>query len=253
MANFARTNSRMSWKVALLVALINALLTALVVVPVAEKLMDAHHVSNFEGKQGFAIAFVFIPAGFIGGFLLGLLGTKLAHAAEWAQFWKALGFAVALGQGVLFSIAGLSLLTIVRPPLIDGQSLVLQMEVLVPMSRITPEARMKDGMRISLYAGGKDNHYADVDTSAFRQEGGLFIVPATASLNSRSFQRSVSFHIGTETWLAYDLLLPATPAEKDFDWTEPKPMHEARTAVSDRTLTDVLLRYKVVKGEKAEE
>lgn len=252
MANFTRTN-QMSWKIALLVALINALLTAVVTAPVAERLMEAHNVSNFEGKRGFAIAFVFIPAGFIGGFLLGLLGTKLAHAVEWAQFWKATGFAVALGQGTLFGIAGLSLLTVTRPPLIDGHPLELQLEVLVPMSRITPEAKAKDGIRISLYAGDKDNHYADVDTAAFRQEGGTFIVPATASLNSKSFQRSVSFHIGTETWLALDLTLPASPTEKNLDWTEPKPMHEARTAVSDHTLTDVRLRYRVVKAAKAEE
>lgn len=243
----------MSWKIALLVALINAFLTALVTVPVADKLMEAHNVSNFEGKRGYAIAFVFIPAGFIGGFLLGLLGTKLAHAAEWAQFWKAAGFAVVLGQGALFSIAGLSLASVPRPPVIDGQPLELQLEVLVPMDRITPEARMIDGIRISVYAGDKDNRYANVDTSAFKQEGGTFIVPATATLNSRSFQRSVSFHIGTETWLAYDLQLPAKPTGKDSAWTEPKPMHEARTAVSNRTLTDVLIRYRVVKTAKAKE
>lgn len=241
----------MSWKIALLVALINGVLTAAVTIPVAERLMEAHDVSNFEGKRGFAIAFVFIPMGFVGGFLLGLLGTKLAHALEWTQFWKAVGFAVALGQGALFGIAGLSLLTVVRPPLLDGQALELQLEVLVPMARITPEARARDGMRISLYAGDKDNHYAEVDTARYRQEGEELIVPATARLNSRSFSRHVSFHIGTETWLALDLRLPASPTEKDLAWTTPEPMHEARTAVSDRTLTDVRCRYRVVKVSQA--
>ena len=241
----------MSWKIALLVALINGLLTAVVTVPVSEKLMEAHNVSNFEGKRGFAIAFVFIPLGFVGGFLLGLLGTKLAHAVEWAQFWKAAGFSAALGQGALFGIAGLSLLTVVRPPLIDGQALELQLEVLVPMARITPEARARDGMRLSLYAGDKDNHYADIDTALYRQEGEVLIVPATARLNSKSFTRHVSFHIGEETWLALDLRLPAAPTEKDFAWTTPEPMHEARTAVSDRTLTDVLCRYRVAKVPQA--
>lgn len=239
----------MSWTIALLVALINGLLTALVTIPVAERLMEVHNVSNFEGKRGFAMAFLFIPAGFVAGALLGLVGTKLAHAVEWAQFWKAAGFGVLLAQGSLFGIAGLSLLSVPRPPLIEGRRLDLQIEVMVPLERITHEARERDGMRISLYAGDKDNHYADVDTANYRQEGGLFIVPATAPLNSRSFRRSLSFHIGTGTWLALDLDLPPSPTAKDREWTGPMPMHEARTAVSARTLSDVRCRYRVVPSE----
>ena len=67
----------MSWKIALLVALINGVLTAAVTIPVAERLMEANDVSNFEGKRGFAIAFVFIPMGFVGGFLLFRFGGHI--------------------------------------------------------------------------------------------------------------------------------------------------------------------------------
>ena len=101
----------MSWKIALVVALLPALITASPTVFVADKVTGLHGVSDFEGKRGYAIVFLFIPAGFIGGFLLGLLGTKLVSAVEWMQFWKALGLSLLLGQVALFGIAGLSLLS----------------------------------------------------------------------------------------------------------------------------------------------
>lgn len=113
----------MSWKLALAVALLTAVVTAIVTAPVADKLTRMHGVSDFEGGRGMAIAFILIPAGFIGGFLLGLLGTKLAHGTEWAHFWKAAGLSIILGQVALFGTAGLSALSIPRPPLIDGNGL----------------------------------------------------------------------------------------------------------------------------------
>lgn len=252
MVIFVHSHLRMSWKIALTVALLTGIITAMVTAPVADKVTRMHGVSDFEGARGMAIGFLFIPAAFIGGLLLGLLGTKLVHATEWVHFWKAAGLSILMGQVALFGVSGLSLLSIPRPPLMDGHQLELEIEVLVPMTRITPESRRKDGMRVSLYAGEKDNHYADMDTSQYRQEGDTFIVPAVASLNSTALERSIGFTLGTEVWLSFDASLPPAPGEKDLTWTEPKPMHDARTAVSDRTYSDVRVRYRVVKRKQAE-
>lgn len=237
--------TRMSWKIALAVALLTAIITAVVTAPVADKVTRLHGVSDFEGGRGMAIAFVLIPAGFIGGFLLGLLGTKLVHATEWAHFWKAAGLSVLLGQVALFGVSGLSLLSIPRPPLIDGHALVLEVEVMVPLARITESAKAPDGMRLSLYAGPKDNHYADIDRSRFREEDGRLVVPATAQLNSRSAARVLSFHIEEHTWLAFDLPLPPEPAVTP-DWSRPAALREAHADGREPVSSDVLLRYRVV-------
>lgn len=235
----------MSWKIALTVALLSAIVTALVTAPVADKMTKLHGVSDFEGGRGMAIAFLFIPAGFIGGLLLGLWGTKLVHATEWAHFWKAAGLSVLLGQVALWGIAGLSLLSIPRPVTRDGAQLVLELEVLLPQTRMTEQARKKDAIRMSLYAGPKDNAYLDVDTADYRAEGEFVIVPGKGALRSRSYTRTISFHIGEDVWLAYDLPLPAKP-EVSSQWSEPAAMRNARTSGSDTEMSDVRIRYRVV-------
>lgn len=242
----------MSWKIAITVALLTGIITAVITAPVADRVTKAHGVSDFEGARGMLIGFVLIPAGLIGGVLLGLLGTKLVHAVEWAHFWKAAGLSVGLSMTALFSIAGLSLLTIIRPPLMDGQTMLLELEVHVPQEHITPQAREKDRIRVSLYAGPKDNQYATVDTARYREENGSFIVTALAALNSRSYTRTVSFHIEDHTWLAADIALPATPLEQDLEWTELMPMRDARTSGNTTVISDTRYRYRVVKDGTAE-
>ncbi|MCC7503148.1 MAG: hypothetical protein IT229_11505, partial [Flavobacteriales bacterium] len=73
----------MSWMIAFVVALLNGVITALVTALVADHLTKLHKVSDREGGRGMAVVFLFVPAGFIGGLLLGLLGTYLVHATEW--------------------------------------------------------------------------------------------------------------------------------------------------------------------------
>jgi len=241
----------MSWKIALVVALLTAVITAFVTAFVADKVTGMHGVSDFEGKRGYAVVFLFIPAGFIGGFLLGLLGTKLVGAVEWAQFWRAAGLSLLLGQVALFGIAGLTLLEIPRPPKVGGQALALDIEVLVPLERITPASRERNGIRMSLYAGDKDNRTVDVDTARFREDEGKLIVPALAELNSRSATRILSFHIEEHTWLAFDFPLPPSPVVSET-WSQPAPLRDARATGSSTEPSDVLLRYRVVKQEGAE-
>jgi MFS family permease len=235
----------MSWKIALLVALLSGLVTAIVTAPVASKVTDMQGVSDFEGNRGYLVAFLLIPAGFIGGFLLGLVGTKLVGAVQWAQFWKAAGLSIALGQVALFGIAGLSVLSIPRPPKHNGHLLALEVEVSVPLARMTPHAQEPDQIRLSLYAGPKDNAYATVDRSRFREEGGYLVVPAVAELNSHSAMRTLSFHIEEHTWLAFDLPLPPTP-DVTATWSAPAPLRHAHTTDMKTELTDVLIRYRVV-------
>lgn len=242
----------MSWKIALLVALITAIATAVVTAPVADKVTGLHGVSDLEGKRGYAIVFLFIPAGFIGGFLLGLLGTKLVGAVEWAQFWKAMGLSLLLGQVALFGIAGLSLLGIPRPPTANGRELALEVEVLVPVDQLPADARQRDVLRMSLYAGKDDNRTVPLDTASYREEGGMLIVPAQAGLYSRSSTRILSFHIGDAQWLAFDFPLPPRP-QVDSIWSGPEPLRDARTSGSHARLSNVKLRYRVVGSESVTE
>jgi hypothetical protein len=73
----------------------------------------------------------------------------------------------------------------------------------------------------------------------------VLVVPVTATLNSRSSTRIISFHIGTERWLAFDLPLPAEPAVSTA-WSDPAPLRDATTSGMNSVWSNVQLRYRVV-------
>ena len=126
--------------------------------------------------------------------------------------------------------------------------MALEVEVMVPKTRITPRSLEPGQIRLSLYAGPKDNDYATIDRSRFREVDSTLIVHAVATLNSQAYGRTISFHIEEGTWLAFDLdELPAKPTAQNFEWTTPKPLRDAQVAGEQSTLSDVLLRYRVVK------
>lgn len=242
----------MSWKIALVVALITGLITAVVTFPVAEYVARANGVSDREGARSMGIFFFLVPIGLVGGLLFGLLGTKLVHATEWVHFWKATGASVFMAQVALFVVAGFNMLEVPRAPQLDGQLLVLEVEVQVPMSRITPGSFKPDQVLMSLYTGPKDNNYATIDSSLIHEENGKLHVTGFADLNSRSAMRMLSFSIDNVLSMALDPLpVAAKPTSKDMEWTALMPMRESELSGTDYIYTDVLVRMRVVKRAQA--
>lgn len=242
----------MSWKIALIVAFLNALLIGILTAFVAEHVAKALHVSEFEGRRSMTVYFFFVPAGLIGGALLGLLGTKFVGAVEWAQFWKAFGASALLGSLALFSIAGAAMLTVIKPPLINGRTLALELEFFVPAALVPARDPQLAGLQVSLYAGKKDNQYSEIDTARIRMEEGYLVVPATAGLNSVSYIHLVSFSTeGDSIRQALELPLAPKPTKDDMAWTERMPMRNGELKNSEYIYTDILVRYRVVLKGKA--
>lgn len=234
----------MSWKIGFVVALATGLVTAVVAAPLADKVTGMHNVSNLEGARGYLLVFVLVPAAFLVGALLGLLGTHLVSATVWPQFWKASGLSIVMGQAAIFGFAGLSLLTIPRAPKAAGEELALEVEVQVPLTMITPRSHEPNQIRLSLYAGPRDNHYATIDTALYREVDDHLIVTAIAPLYSKSHSRILSFHIEETVALTYDLVgLAASPEGDDFEWSAP---------TLPRDKVDVRLRWRVVPSPVAE-
>jgi len=164
-----------------------------------------------------AIFFFLAPVAFFAGLLLGLLGTYLVHATEWAQFWKATGTSVGIAVVVIFAIAGFFMLQAPITPVEGGSPLVL--EVYIPLERVPAQPDGSDPMTMSLYAGPRDNQFASIDTALNRTENGKLIVTGLADLNSTSYSRMISFNVDAKTWLALDNLpIAAKPSEADSAW-----------------------------------
>ncbi len=241
----------MPWKIALAVALVTGLATAMVAGPLADKVAGMRGVSDFEGQRAYLIVFIIVPAAFLLGALLGLLGTRLMDASTWAHFWKAAGVSLLMGQIAIWGIAGLNLLQAPRAPKVAGEDVSLEVEFHVPLSLITPRSREPDQIRVSLYSGPKDNSYGAIDRSLYREEDDDLIVTAVVPLRSKSHSRTLSFLIEDHTWLAYDLAgLSAVPKSDNFEWSELAPMRNARNADDTEHSSGVRLRWRVA-GKKS--
>jgi hypothetical protein len=236
----------MNWKIALLVALLTAVATAIVTAFVADKVTTTLGMSDFEGKRGYAVAFLFIPAGFIGGFLLGLLGTKLVGAVAWSQFWKAAGLSLLLGQVALFAVAALSLLGRLSTPAVAGRNLAVELEVHLPLALMPPSAWEPYGTQISFYAGDNDNQLAHLDTARTEERDGRLILHATADLRSTTGPHGLSVNLNEGPAFACDLPLAQDTAAADTAWSPLQPMYDARSTGGTGTDTGVRVRYRVV-------
>jgi len=102
---------------------------------------------------------------------------------------------------------------------------------------------------VSDFEGGRGMAIAFILIPAgFREEHGHLIVPAIASLNSRSYQRSISFHLGDDLWFSTEIELAATPKEADKAWTPLKAMRVTTLSGFDDSPSGILLRYRVVEA-----
>lgn len=236
----------MSWKIAIAVALLTAFVTALTSIIVAEYVSDKCGVSNHDGGRSMGIFFFLGPIAFVVGLLIGLSGSYMMHAVEWAHFWKAVGASVGIAFGAILIIAGYFLLDAPIRPVEGGSPLVLEVEVHIPMVLLPEHREELDPMRISLYAGPRDNSFGSIDTALNRTENGILIVTGQLGLNSTSHARTVSFHVDQNTWLALDHLpIAAKPSEKDSAWSTLLPMRDA--TIAEPRYSDVQARVRVVK------
>ncbi|MGV9013945.1 MAG: hypothetical protein ACOH13_15245 [Flavobacteriales bacterium] len=239
----------MVWKIAIAVALLTAFIVAIMAIPVAMYVAQANGARDQDGGLSMATFFFLAPAVFVATFLVGLWGTYLVHATEWAHFWKATGASLGIAMGVLILIAGYFMLQAPIRPVEGGSPLVLEVEVHIPLARVPVHPSESDPMRISLYAGPRDNQFGSIDTALNRTENDNLIVTGIAGLNSTSSSRSISFYMDEKTWLALDNLpISAKPSEKDSVWSALMPMRDA--TIAEPQYTDVLARVRVVKRER---
>jgi MFS family permease len=241
----------MSWKIALTVALLTGIIMACITAPVADHVTQKLKVSNMEGGRGYLVVFL-ILVGLVGGAVVGLIGTRLAGAMAWGQFWKAAGLSLVIGNVVLFAIAGMFLMGIPKVPRMDGHPLALEIEMFLPLDLAPAEPPSSSNLRMSLYAGSDDNRYVEIDPNNVHREGDLLVIRTEAGLNTVAHTRKLSLLVGDTASFTLDMPLQPAPHAEDLVWTERMPMRLSTITGSAYTYTSVMVRYRVVKVTASE-
>ncbi len=189
----------------------------------SEYLTRLYHVSNMEGQRGYAIIFLFAPAGFIVGFLIGATAALRTHWFGFVGFIKTQGLSILLTCVLVGIVSGLFYLAADKPPTIDGKQLVLDFELRLPSTIQLPAKPTDANMHASLYANSNYSYTAEIDLKSITRREGSAIVPGTVMLVSRSANRELLASIENEPGAAQfiDLKnLPAAPRKENETWSD---------------------------------
>ncbi len=170
------------------------------------------------GDLGYYI--LFIPAGLLAGLLLGALISRNVSG-----FWAALGVSIAVMVGLCVVVGAVGRMYGEIAPELDGDELVLQVEVKLPKGWqpdndvVRPEGRgctlqpLGPGRRVgSRYSG-------TVDWKKASQVDGQWVAPCEVLLFSSRETRFVDLNLG-KTWVGFSLRLPAHPTRENEQWSQ---------------------------------
>ncbi|MCC7141166.1 MAG: hypothetical protein IT349_03600 [Candidatus Eisenbacteria bacterium] len=214
----------MGWGMALLAGLVCGLVGAVVTAFAGDAIVRLFRISNFEGGAGYAVAFLFIPLGFVVGLATGTIVTRLAAPNGLGPYALYLLLGTIATCALLAAGYGLFYLGQDRPPRINGQELALEAEVRVPLR--AGETADSVGVKVSLQGSGKDNQYLEVDAprSAESKDSPNWIeISASGGIYSHCSTRTLSIQRYGGLYESIDLPLAASPSPADTAWSEWMP------------------------------
>lgn len=184
-----------------------------------------HQLPNREGAVGYLIVFMALIGGVV-AFIAGLVVARMVAAGSDPGFLKALGFGLGLVVGLLGLILLVSRITADIPPTLDGRPLVLEVELRLPAGAASPMGR-EESPRFELgsVSGGTRRAavYGTLHLEQLREEGGRWIVPASAELFTSRGQRTIEAHVGEECLGRFFVPLPAHPGKDHESWSDWTP------------------------------
>ena len=176
-----------------------------------------HRVSDFEGARAYLVVFLLAPAGALLGVIVAVLCARRVVPGQLSSLVVQEAWALAITAGIVGAAFGLAWLTAERPLAIDGRDVILELEIRVPAHLVGAEG--EGGIRVSLYAGSKDNASVDLDRDAVRREAQHLVFPGRARLRSRAARRSLLVGLSPTPAQVVDLPLEASPTAPSAAWS----------------------------------
>jgi hypothetical protein len=211
----------MGWGGTIGVTALTTALGGLMAVAVAQLLIEWLQISNFEGGSGY-FAFFVVTAGLVVGFITGFLTAIVSHSG----FWRTQGYATAIIALLAVVAAVLPVLLNDKGPKIEGESLVLQVELRCP-SGWKPEksrAALEHGNFCWLQEDPGDASIAENRIRGggltLAQADGRWIATSACDLESTRKHRYVRIFLGTQTNMSIEVPLPRHPGRAYKQWSE---------------------------------
>jgi hypothetical protein len=215
----------MNWGLSILVALLSGTAGLFASGWVTSLHAGWHQLPNREGAVGYLIVFMALLGG-VAAFVAGLVIARMVAAGSDPGFFKAAGSALGLVAGLAGLVLVVSRLTADIPPTIEGRPLVLEIELRLPVGAVPPREREgSPRFELGSVVGGtrRDSVYGTLHLDRAREEGGRWILPASAELFTSRGQRSIEAHLGDECLGRFLVPLPAHPGKEHEAWSDWMP------------------------------
>lgn len=224
----------MGWLLSIVVALLTGVLALFVAGIVANLCVGWYRISSFEGGSGYFVVFMALAGGMAGS-VVGLIVARVVANSARAGFLNALAASAAAVLLIAAVIAGVARLLADVPPTIDGQRLLLEVELRWPASGGPEPPAMKGVGAVTLGSAtvGKTmraSREGPLWMERATRVDGRWVAPGAVEIFTSRGARLLDARVGTERLAGFVMPLEGAPGRDSLDWSEWLPKAKAGAA-----------------------
>ncbi len=228
----------MGWPGSIGVGVLTAATAALLAGWVTNLSVGWYRISSFEGKSGYFVIGMAL-LGLIGGLVIGIVTSRLVAAGTAPGFLKSLGLAQGFALGLIAVIGGTARLLADVPPRLDGEELLVAVEIRWPQGQPLPEETDTAGWRVRLGSSVRNTMRAQEIGPLWRedarQEEGRWIVPGAVGLFTSRGKRTIDVLPEGILDRGFLIPLPSRPGREFLEWSEWLPRaRDGEPALAER-------------------
>ena len=129
----------MSWLASFLVALLAAAIGLVLGGVIAAGAVSWYRISSFEGASGYFVVGMAL-LGFVAAFVIGLVASRIVAASAHPGAWRAIGWSQLTVIGIAAIVAGIARFSADVPPKLNGEELLLAVEIRWPATQTASPA-----------------------------------------------------------------------------------------------------------------
>jgi hypothetical protein len=215
----------MGWPSSILIAVLTGAAGTVLAGLIAALSVEWYHISGREGESGyFVVAIAFL--GLIAGLVIGLVASRVVAGRNRPGFLKALGISFGIVLAIGSVGGGLARALADVPPEIDGQSLMLAVEVRWPAGHVRSPADEPGQGFLTLGSVTRASHLqrASVRGPLWKEDArlvdGRWVAPGAVEVFTSRGIRSLDISIDTTSLGGFIVPLPSHPGRGDLEWSE---------------------------------
>jgi len=215
----------MNWTSSLFVALLTGAAGMVVSGAIAALAVDWYHIPAREGESGYFVVLLAL-LGLVAGAVVGVVGSRIVASAAHPGFFRALALSLAAILALAGGIGGVARLLADVPPEIDGEPLLLVVELRMPEGDTASPAAIPGEGYLRLHSVPALSHTVRATESGVlwkedaRQEAGRWLVPGAVSLFTSRGKRMLEISLDGEHSAGFVVPLPGHPGRSHLQWSD---------------------------------